>query len=116
MFVCRLCLHVISVCSCAYLYIRVDLCVSVMLFTQTAVSAQQSLSAAVNLWLIYLSSPLFLVDYNYSLCTYVFYDKKDGSYSMCSHSNTFSLSCTALKLVHVVWIIRVTGASYLSQQ
>lgn len=71
---------------------------SVMLFTQSAVSAEQSLSAAVNLWLIYLSSPLFLVDYNYSLCTSVFHDKKDVSYFMCSHSNAFSLPCAALKL------------------
>lgn len=85
--------HIMSVCVshmsaldfCVYVCIPVYpcgiMCVPVMLFTQAAVSAQQSLSAAVNLWLIYLSLPLFLVDYYYSLCTSVFCDKKDGSYS-----------------------------------
>lgn len=71
------------------------MCVSVrnvMFFTQVAVSARQSFCAAVNLRLIYLSRPLFLVDYNYSLCTSVFHWKKDGPYSMCSHPNTLSLS------------------------
>lgn len=82
-----------SCCTCVPLWISV--CVSVrnvMFFTQVAVSARQSLCAAVNLRLIYLSCPLFLVDYNYSLCTSVFHWKKDGPYSMCSHPNALSLS------------------------
>lgn len=58
-------------CGCMYVCMRV--CVrDVILFTQVAVSARQSLSAAVNLWLIYLSPSLYLVDCNYSLCTSVF--------------------------------------------
>lgn len=81
------------------------MCVSerdVMLFTQVAVSARQSLSVAVNLWLIYLSLPLFLVDYNYSFCTPVFHGRKDGQFSMCSHPNALSLSSVALKLAECI--------------
>ena len=81
---------------CVYLRAHVDLCVcvylkDVMLFTQVAVSARQSLSAAVNLWLIYPSPPLFLVDYNYCLCTSVFHGKKAGPCLMWRHPNVLSL-------------------------
>lgn len=96
------CLH--SVCVCVYTSVLCGfmcVCVSVrvvMLFTQVAVPAQQSLSTAVNLWLIYPSLPLFLVDYNYSLCTPVFQRKKHQTYSMCSHPNALMLLFAALKL------------------
>lgn len=65
----------------------------VMLFTQVAVSAQQSLSAAVNLWLIYTSLPLFLVDYNYSFCTSVLQKKRKMGYILCVAIQMHSVMC-----------------------
>lgn len=84
--------YVSPCCTCVPAWISVCVHVSVMLFTQVAVSAQQSLCAAVNLRLIYLSLPLFLFDYNYSLCTSVFHWKTDGPHSMCSRPNALALS------------------------
>lgn len=103
--VCVLLMSTLDFCvyMCIPVYPRGFICMSVMLFTQAAVSAQQSLCAAVNLWLIYLSSSLFLVDYNYSLCNSVFHDKKHGSYSICNRPNVFSLTCVALKL-ESIWL------------